>query len=754
MKCPRCTQELKEGAQFCTNCGLRIASQQPVQPQRLIQPQQTAQPQRPVQMQHPVAPQQQMQQPQRLMTPQLQMQQQRPMQPQQPKQKSKTGLIIVLLCVLAILIGVMVWLLLKGNDDSEEKKSASSSRTENEYESDEPGTPDKPDEPQEPSEPADVPATSAVDTHTVMVYIVGSDLESNGGNATLDIQEMLAADYEEDINVVIQTGGSYYWQREEMDDGKVQRFEVKDGKLVELEALGKMSMLTVDALADFITFAAKNYPADKYTLFMWDHGGGTPIYYGYDELFPYDQLYDVEIGYALEKAGVSFESIVFDACNMCTLEVAMAIKDYAKYMVAAESYTWDIGMSYDVWLNYLDDNRNASALESCELLVTEYMESIAKRDLIGSMSLINLSKIQNVYDAYEDYLVSVHNDLKNDGYAEYIKARSACGEYGGTETADLITLATAYHTDMSTELMNAVVNAVYYTDSDFLYGHGLAAYSPYAFVDKYDIARSNMEDLGYTSEVLECYDAFVSINMAYTGQEFVDANSGAWFDSDIAYSYVEVGTEAGEYYLETTEKDGYYAICLSENDWNVVSTVEAGVIVILDDENGLLLGQDYYYVYDEEGDIAIGLPEYWVRVNRTIASYICTDIYEDVNTGEWSQSGLIYARCNGQDVMLVVYYDEDYPQGTLVGYMPYDFVTEEYGQVQQLRDDDVIELISPIMNTNTGEITYENVTGESILASDIELTYESIEYEGYEVVAYYVVYDIYGNTYTTDDFYF
>ena len=212
MKCPRCTQEIKAGAQFCTNCGLRIAPPQPVQPQP-VQPQ----------MQRPIAPQPQMQ---------------RPMQPQQPKQKSKKGLIIVLLCVLAVLIGVMVWLLLKGNDDSEQKKSASSSKPEKEYDSDEPDTPEKPDEPQEPSKPEDVPATSDADAHTVMVYIVGSDLESNGGSATLDIQEMLAADYEEDINVVIQTGGSYYWQREEMDDGKVQRFEVKDGKDATIIATG------------------------------------------------------------------------------------------------------------------------------------------------------------------------------------------------------------------------------------------------------------------------------------------------------------------------------------------------------------------------------------------------------------------------------------------------------------------------------------------------------------------------------------
>ena len=49
---------------------------------------------------------------------------------------------------------------------------------------------------------------------TLMVYLCGSDLETNGGFATIDLSEMMEVPLPEDVNVIIQTGGAAVWQNE------------------------------------------------------------------------------------------------------------------------------------------------------------------------------------------------------------------------------------------------------------------------------------------------------------------------------------------------------------------------------------------------------------------------------------------------------------------------------------------------------------------------------------------------------------
>lgn len=718
MKCPRCSSEVNAGNKFCAKCGLPMNyTAQPAQQMQVTSLQQPMQ--APVPQATPAVPK---------------------------KKKSKKAFIAVLIVLGVLLVAGIIALVFVLDKDKHKSRPSFGSASQGRYEDD-----DSEDE----DEPEDTPVVVEGEElkHTIMIYMVGSDLESGGGSATRDINEMLDAEFGDDTCIVLQTGGCSYWQNTTMKDGEVQRFLITNDGIAELELLGTTPMLTVDALADFITFAAQSYPADKYTLVLWDHGGGAPIGFGLDEMYPNDFLYDYQIGEALSQAGISFECVVFDACNMCTLEVAMAIKDYAKYMIAAESYLLGVGMDYTAWLNYLG-GEDVTALDSYEILATTYMESLEQYGVAASISMISLSKVEAVYDAYTEYISSVHDDILNGGYEMFVKARGNCGLYDGTDSVDIITLATTYPTEESADLMNAVVNAVYYTESDFAYGHGLAAYLPGAEIYAYDYARNNMEELEYDETILECYDDYVSINLTFLGSEYVENYAGDWYDSTVAYSYVEEGYEIGEHSIETVLKDGYYAIPMSEEDWERVSTVTVSVAVIPDEENGIMIGQDFVYSVDEDNDIIIAPPENWVFVNDNYASYLGLDYYEDTTSGEWSQTGLIYARCNGKDIALIVYYDETYPQGTVSGYVPYDFVTGETGNFTEFTETDEIELVTPCVNGVTGEETYENVFGESYHISELKLEYAGITFGDNAILIWYEITDVYGNVYCTEEFIF
>ncbi|MBR6851358.1 MAG: hypothetical protein IKM88_14115, partial [Lachnospiraceae bacterium] len=73
------------------------------------------------------------------------------------------------------------------------------------------------------------------DTVTVMVYMNGSNLESDYGFATQDISEMLKAPYNEKVNIVIETLGTKKWHDYGIMNDHTQRFilDEKDVLLVD-----------------------------------------------------------------------------------------------------------------------------------------------------------------------------------------------------------------------------------------------------------------------------------------------------------------------------------------------------------------------------------------------------------------------------------------------------------------------------------------------------------------------------------------
>ena len=58
---------------------------------------------------------------------------------------------------------------------------------------------------------------------TIFVYLCGSDLESDGGAASSDIEEAFAARGSGQVKVVYQTGGSNFWYQN-INENRVQRY--------------------------------------------------------------------------------------------------------------------------------------------------------------------------------------------------------------------------------------------------------------------------------------------------------------------------------------------------------------------------------------------------------------------------------------------------------------------------------------------------------------------------------------------------
>ena len=84
---------------------------------------------------------------------------------------------------------------------------------------------------------------------------------------------------------------------------------------------------------------------------------------------------------AIGNCDIEFETIIFNACLMGSLEVAKALDPYTEYIIAAESPTWgsayyDIGINYTNFLNYIGPDFNGTAKDYGEFIVRDYMDTV------------------------------------------------------------------------------------------------------------------------------------------------------------------------------------------------------------------------------------------------------------------------------------------------------------------------------------------------------------------------------------------
>ncbi|MCR4745414.1 MAG: hypothetical protein K5894_09330, partial [Lachnospiraceae bacterium] len=85
---------------------------------------------------------------------------------------------------------------------------------------------------------------------TMMVYMVGSDLESEIGAATNDLQEMALSGYDQDdMNLVICAGGANSWWNSSVDDD-LKLYIMEDEDIVPVDDMNGQNMADPDTLTE------------------------------------------------------------------------------------------------------------------------------------------------------------------------------------------------------------------------------------------------------------------------------------------------------------------------------------------------------------------------------------------------------------------------------------------------------------------------------------------------------------------------
>lgn len=198
------------------------------------------------------------------------------------------------------------------------------------------------------------------DIWTIMIYMAAdNNLEEYAIN---DFLEMANVDYGgSNVNVVVQFDRIPDYDYSYGAWTTTKRFLITKGMAPTSDNaimdIGEANMGHPQTLIDFASWTMSSFPADKYSIILWDHGsgwkkfdGGNPRKYVCADDTNWDSLETSELAYAIgaiTNAGTNkLELIGFDACLMGMIEIAYELKDYCLFMTASEETEPATGWNY------------------------------------------------------------------------------------------------------------------------------------------------------------------------------------------------------------------------------------------------------------------------------------------------------------------------------------------------------------------------------------------------------------------------
>lgn len=242
-----------------------------------------------------------------------------------------------------------------------------------------------------------------VESSTVLIYAVGSDLESQQGRLTADLEEMLRGQPSKHTKILIQTGGTLNYHNTYMTNGAAERFEVSGGQLKKHKSLIQTAASDPATLRDFLVWGKAAAPSERYILILWDHGYGTMGGFGADELNGRKTMKVSELSEAIGASELYFDLIVFDACLMGTVETAYALRNHGSYLIASEDATPAAGLYYTTWIGAMERNPRISTERVGRLMLDSFtLHSGLEANTPTTMSMMKLSQAESLVQAIEE----------------------------------------------------------------------------------------------------------------------------------------------------------------------------------------------------------------------------------------------------------------------------------------------------------------------------------------------------------------
>ncbi len=277
---------------------------------------------------------------------------------------------------------------------------------------------------------------------TIIVYMNGkNNLEAAG---LADINEMEEVGSSSGFNIIVEfgrmdghsssdgnwTGAKRYFIEKDNDSSKINSPEIM--------AIPKVNMGDWRHLVDFVKWAKVKYPAKRYMLIMWNHGGGwlkdNPV--SINKGISYDDetgnnIDTPQLGKALGEIG-KIDIYASDACLMQMAEVNYQIKDSVDYIVGSEAVEISGGYDYDAIFESLRINSSMSVVDLAKKIVDSYFHT---GDFsLATQSVIKADKLRRLPALTDDFIETV---MAADIKGAVKKARDEANMYKNLDNKDL-----------------------------------------------------------------------------------------------------------------------------------------------------------------------------------------------------------------------------------------------------------------------------------------------------------------------------
>ncbi len=603
------------------------------------------------------------------------------------------------------------------------------------------------------------------DTWTILIYLCGTDLETNGGFALINLQEMTLAAQSEKVNVIIETGGTQQWALDGIDAEKIQRWKVVNENIELMDSQPLANMGEAETLGSFLKWGVETYPADKYMCLMWDHGGGSVAGIAVDELHGGDMLNLKELSQGLSMAGVQFELVGFDACLMSTMETAAALTPYARYMVASQELEPGTGWDYTAWLNALAADTTADGLAIGRTICDSFYAKCAAggTESLATLAVTDLSKIPDLTLAFDAMAAEMKGFTSvTEKLQPLTQAIVRAENYGGNndsegytnmvDLGDLVLCAEGVLSDTGEEVLDALFEAVPYqvAGEGRQRSNGLSIYVPLAVsAGELDLYATLAATSGEYLRFLEgLYDWTIPDNVVINQPVFASGEeqlTGEQVFVDGIESAQALDPDAFEFTFTTTISEEGSILVDVTGGAEIISTVAFNLYYQDDESNSLwYLGSDFDINQNDEGtQFWDNYRNVWTIINDNLCTMMALSFTDEY---------ILYTvpvLINDKPTNLRLLYHNDTAEYEVIG--TWDGIDSESGmssrEVRKLQDGDRVEFVFEAYDLTTGEdVSFVGggftVSGP-IIAEEATL-FDGIYYYQYEIT------DIFGNTYLSD----
>ena len=518
------------------------------------------------------------------------------------------------------------------------------------------------------------PDHSADQSVVVMEYVVATDLESDRGYASVNIEQIRNATKQgSDMTFVLQVGAAERLFTSGMEDGSYARYTINDGKIEKALDLDPSTCMTEkESLTNFIKWTKENYPADRYMLVFWDHGGGLTYGYGSEQLNKRadgERLMPTsEIVEAVKDSGVKFDLIGFDTCLMQDFDLAYRLEPYTDYFLASEESESGFGWNYTLGFSELAKDPGLSTEQFGTYMISSFdpYNTISKNgtpDTSSTLSLLDMTYVKPAHEKLDKLFAGEQKAIRDgsDNYANISIAASGAYTFIGDTQLDLIDYLTRLEgldyentiliAEQYKDLIDSVKACVVVRNANSSAGiNGVAFCFPAESISSYSPTYKQLDAMELEAEKSMCDDYFSIMasqqakardNDSFLSEFATDYTQEPWYvkgfeDYDTADAFIDIplkDTGAG------------YQIELPDKVWKTV--VDCQVAAYMRTKDGrMYLGSDHVGALDENGNPMVALENSWPHIGGAL---ICYNAAQARDTEEGTVfSGTTTALLNGK----------------------------------------------------------------------------------------------------------